>query len=176
MICIYTDGSYRRPGNVGAYGYIKVDMLTDKIIGQDIQTKFKTTNNEMELKAIQLALQSLGDTSTQCTIYTDSQYCIFALTKWIFGWMKYNWLTCNNEPVKNKELLLATYKLLKKHIVTLTWVKGHNGDKYNEKIDTLVQDASKKLMDSVTPLNILTTTTLLPSKYFVHIAEDDYTL
>ncbi|GFR64655.1 ribonuclease H1 [Elysia marginata] len=36
-------------------------------------------------------------------LYTDSQYLINGITKWIGGWKKREWKTSAGEPVKNKE-------------------------------------------------------------------------
>lgn len=187
MLEIYTDGSLRRP-NIGAYGFVIVDTKKDHVVYKHVKTQLNTTNNIMELKAIEDALLYLKK-PTQCIVYSDSQYSVFALTRWIYGWIKYNWTTMSGQPVKNKELLLSIHTLMKYHDVKLLWVKAHNGDKYNEMVDELVQAATRKLQqeNSLTVVDMIdgkkhTVKTAqplpeikypIPSDFGAHIAQDD---
>lgn len=126
---VYTDGSCDNVRiKVGGSGYV---ILKD---GEVIKTKNKgfypTTNNRMELLAIVSALNSLPDGS-EVIVFTDSQYCIKVLD----GYMH----------EKNQDLINLYLKISKslKRIVFM-WVKGHNGNKYNEMADELAFSAFKE--------------------------------
>lgn len=141
MLHIYTDGSLRKP-NIGAYGYIVVK--NDTILMKFVETELDTTHNVMELKAILEAIKIVKPNES-ATIYSDSQYAIMALTKWSIGWRKNNWKTIDGNPVKNKEIFEAILDAMNDRYISYIWVKGHDGDKYNEQIDSLVQEATLKL-------------------------------
>jgi ribonuclease HI len=62
-----------------------------------------TTNNRMELTAAISGIEMLvaGETAT---LYSDSQYVVNGITKWIRGWKKNNWVTSTNKRVLNQDL------------------------------------------------------------------------
>lgn len=65
-------------------------------------------------------------------MYTDSQYVQRGMLEWIDGWIKKNW-----KNVKNPELWQELHSLSQKHTIEWKWVRGHSGDFYNERADTL---------------------------------------
>lgn len=135
MYRIYTDGSSKN----GKAGWAFVVVLPD----MDIQSSgaiFDTrgTNNIAELVAIYEALTwwvtEYG--TTPVTVYTDSMYSINSITKWAQKWEKNGWITTDNKPVKNKELIISIRALCSQN-VHFEHVKGHSGDYYNEIVDSL---------------------------------------
>ena len=66
-------------------------------------------------------------------IVSDSQYVISSITG---GYAK-KWLEEKDFSKKNLDLWFELIDLVEFHNVTFTWVKGHNGDKWNELADTL---------------------------------------
>ncbi len=83
-----------------------------------------TTNNRMEITAVLEALKRCPNNSL-VKVITDSQYVIGTMTK--------NW-----KRNKNTDL----WSLLDKEVqrmkcVDFEWVKGHNGNEYNELADNL---------------------------------------
>ncbi|MBE6535998.1 MAG: ribonuclease HI, partial [Ruminococcaceae bacterium] len=50
---------------------------------------------------------------------------------------KRGWVKPDKKPALNPDLWEKLLDLLKKHKVTLVWVKGHNGHPYNERCDVL---------------------------------------
>ncbi|MBT4921885.1 MAG: ribonuclease HI [Rickettsiales bacterium] len=137
-ITLYTDGScLNNPGN-GGWGAILIYNGTEKAISGHQKD---TTNNQMELKAVIEGLRSL---KSRCEIdlYTDSKYVQQGMTSWIFNWIKNDWKSANKKPVKNKGLWLELHAESQKHDITWNWVKAHNGDKYNEKVDLLANKAA----------------------------------
>ena len=135
---IYTDGGAR--GNPGPGGFGAV-----VIFGQyckELKGAFDhTTNNRMELMA---AIASLGILKEPCaiTLYSDSKYLVDAMTKgWLVGWKKRGWLKSDKKPVLNRDLWEQLEQEAGGHTIAWKWVKGHAGNTFNERCDSLVNDA-----------------------------------
>lgn len=140
-VTIYTDGACS--GNPGPGGWGAILMIDDnkkEISGGSPDT----TNNIMELTAVIEALKTLKR-PCKVNLYSDSAYVVNAFVqKWIYGWLKKNWKTANNEPVKNQELWKELYSLTKIHDVTFNKVKGHSDNEFNNRCDELaVMESSK---------------------------------
>lgn len=136
-ITIYTDGAAR--GNPGAAGFGVVIIFEDKIkeIGG---RKDHATNNQMELIAPIEALKYLKkkEMNIPIEIFSDSKYVILGITEWIFNWQKNNWRNAAKKPVLNKELWLELYELVGQFSkIKWTYVKGHSGDKWNDRVDEI---------------------------------------
>lgn len=135
----YTDGSCLNnpgPGGVGVYM-----RRTDRETKNTKRLSFgfrHSTNNEMELGAILLALTSVS-TPAIFTIYTDSQYAIDCLCKWHHSWAKSNWETCK----KNKHMIQLIVMIMRYHTVEFVKVRGHSGDPGNELADQLAKQGSR---------------------------------
>lgn len=145
---IYTDGSCL--GNPGPGGWGAVIRIGDDIKEMSGGAP-RTTNNRMELTGVITALNSLRGPHL-VTLFTDSQYIVRAFNeRWIYGWKKRGWAKADGE-LKNKDLWQELYALTQKHTVTWMWVKGHNGNEYNERCDKLAVAAAKKFSsDDTTP-------------------------
>lgn len=119
---VYTDGSCSPNPGKGGWGFIAVFSDRDEYYRGD--SKY-TTNNIMEMTAVIEALDTFPD-EKEFVIYSDSLYVInCAIGKWkrkanVKLWEKYDSLS------KGKN-------------VSFIWVKGHNGDEYNEKVDKLAK-------------------------------------
>lgn len=137
IIKIYTDGACS--GNPGKGGWGAILLYQDKektINGFDPET----TNNRMELIAVIEALKIIKK-NIKIKIYTDSNYVKDGITKWIFSWKKNGWKNSKKQVVKNSDLWQELDLLVQKYDVEFFWVKGHNGDKYNEIADQLARRA-----------------------------------
>jgi len=135
MITVYTDGACS--GNPGKGGWGVVILINkDEIFlnGGDNNT----TNNKMELTAAIEALKHFKKRE-KITLITDSKYVKDGIQTWIKNWKKNNWKTSAKKPVKNKELWIELDDLITRHHVNWEWVKGHAGNKYNEKADDLAR-------------------------------------
>lgn len=139
---IYTDGACSGNPGIGGWGCI----LRCRDVEKELSGGEKnTTNNRMELTAVIEALKALK-TSCNITLYTDSQYVMKGVTEWLSGWKKNNWKTTNKKSdVKNVDLWQTLDTLLQKHEIRFVWVKGHNGDEGNERVDSLARSEVLKL-------------------------------
>jgi ribonuclease HI len=127
---VYTDGSCL--GNPGPGGWAAIGP--DFSVSGGLQL---TTNNAMELTAAIRALERTGNTPV--TLYTDSCYVKNGITKWILNWKKNGWKTTKGDPIKNRELWIQLDDVNGSH-VTWKWVKAHNGNPLNEKVDKLARE------------------------------------
>ena len=131
-------------GNPGPGGWGTILMY--KGVEKEISGGMKhTTNNIMEITAVIEGLKMLKY-KCEVEIYSDSAYVVNAFNnKWIYGWIKNNWINSNKEPVKNKELWQELYNLTKEHEVKFIKVKGHSDNKYNNRCDELARAAISKV-------------------------------
>ena len=136
MIKIFTDGACSGNPGIGGWGVVILINDNDPIFlnGGEIQT----TNNRMELTATIKALKHFKEHQF-ITLITDSKYVKDGIESWIANWKKNGWKTASKKPVKNKELWLELDSQIAKHKITWEWVKGHAGDKYNERADFLAR-------------------------------------
>jgi len=135
-VLIYTDGACRNNPGPGGYGALLIYGKREKEISG---FKAHTTNNEMELMAALVALQSLKE-PCKVTLYSDSAYLVNAfLQGWIYNWEKLGWKK-KKEPLKNKEIWMNIYEMTKKHEVTWVKVKGHSDNEFNNRCDELARN------------------------------------
>jgi len=136
MIIIYTDGACSGNPGIGGWGVVILENDKEPIFlnGGDNNT----TNNRMELSAAINALKFFKE-KKELTLITDSKYLKDGINSWIQNWKKNGWKTASKKAVKNKELWLDLDEMILKHNITWQWVKGHTGNKYNEKADYLAR-------------------------------------
>jgi ribonuclease HI len=137
---IYTDGScLGNPGFGGWAGHCEGNFT---ICGGDGP---KTTNNIMELTAVIRSLRKSNDLGhKEIIIHTDSSYVKNGITQWVYKWQNNNWKTSQGSDVKNKKLWINLLNLVDKFSnIEWIWVKAHNGDEFNEKVDTLARKTAE---------------------------------
>lgn len=139
---IYTDGACS--GNPGVGGWASVllyEQHKKELYGNDKET----TNNRMELTAVIEALKALKR-PCNVTLYSDSKYVIDSINKdWVYKWKANNWIKSDRKPALNTDLWKELLTLLEVHRVKFVWVKGHNGNEYNERCDELAVKAIKEI-------------------------------
>lgn len=137
-VIIYADGACT--GNPGPGGYGVVMMHGEH--RKEMSGGFRlTTNNRMEMLGCIVGLRSLKG---QCavSIYTDSKYVFNSMTKgWARRWKKNNWKR-DDKDVPNADLWEQMIELCDQHKVRFNWVRGHAGDKENERCDYLARTAA----------------------------------
>lgn len=132
-VIIYTDGACRGNPGVGGWGVIlSYKGKIKELCGGDKDT----TNNRMELMA---AIQALEALTKPCTVqlYSDSSYVLKGITEWMPNWKKRGWKTAAKHPVKNVDLWQRLDAAIAQHDIEWKWVKGHSGDKGNDRADAL---------------------------------------
>ena len=138
---IYTDGGCIGNPGPGGYGIILIYGTHTKELSGGFRF---TTNNRMELIA---AIEGLKVLKYKCkvSLFSDSKYLVDAFNQgWIYNWKKKNWQKSDKGDVKNVDLWKILYDLIKKHDVTLHWVRGHAGHKENERCDKLAIEAANR--------------------------------
>ena len=90
------------------------------------------------------ALDTL-DTPSYVELFSDSQYVCNAIEKrWLKTWLKNSWLTAARKPVKNQDLWRRLNELLENHSVSFIWLRGHAGQKQNERCDALAREQAAR--------------------------------
>lgn len=136
---IFGDGSaLGNPGPGGWGAILKYGNDIRKISGG---SKY-TTNNQMELTAIIMALKDVNF-ACDIEIYSDSQYVCKGINEWLHGWVKKNWKGSAG-PVKNVDLWKEYLDVAKGHSITCIWVKGHAGHPENEECDKMAVNEANK--------------------------------
>lgn len=134
-IVIYTDGScYKNPGPGGYAALIFDDDKEIIIKGFNPDT----TNNQMELKAVIEALKAIRKNKS-IVLYSDSNYVVKGINEWLKDWKMRGWKTSSNKEVKNLKLWQELDKLINKKKIKFRKVKAHQGNEYNEKVDSLAK-------------------------------------
>jgi len=97
-----------------------------------------STNIRMEAGALIAAMKDADGQEAQ--IFTDSEFWINVITKWAPNWAANGWKKKGGE-IKNLDLVQEAYELYQHSRVTLTWVRGHEGDEGNELADVWANKA-----------------------------------
>ena len=139
---IYTDGACSgNPGN-GGYGIV-MEWVGRPYKKEFSQGYIKTTNNRMELLATILALKEVSPGSS-VLLHTDSQYVVNGITRgWARRWRANNWMRNKLDRAENSDLWEQLLILCDRLTVQFKWVKGHAGNKENERCDDLATTAAR---------------------------------
>ena len=142
---LFTDGGCS--GNPGPGGWAFVLRHPDS--GKELEQSGAvqdTTNNRMELMA---AIRGLGTLTCPSAVelLTDSVYVGQGITEWMPKWKANGWQRRpRGGEVKNLDLWKTLDKLLAKHEVVFTHVRGHSGHPENERCDTAAVAAYQKFL------------------------------
>ncbi len=132
-VTIYTDGACKVKSGHGGWGAVlSYKGMTKEICGAERDT----TNNRMELMGAIMALEAILSPS-KVLLHSDSTYVIKGISEWLPGWKKRGWMTASKEPVKNVDLWQRLDAAKEKHQIEWKWVKGHAGNRGNERADEL---------------------------------------
>jgi len=112
----------------GAFAYV---ILQDgELLHRHAEKIEHETNNRAEIKAILYGVQALPNNS-EVEVFSDSQYAL--------GVLSGRYRAKKNPDLVNKyKKMVAT----KRMSVSYNWVRGHNGDKWNELCDQLCNEAA----------------------------------
>ncbi len=147
-VTIYTDGGADPNPGTGGWAAILIDPASGKareLSGGEPHT----TNNRMELTAAIRALEALKK-PCRVDLFTDSQYLRKGITEWLPGWVARGWRRKDGE-LQNEDLWRRLAELIQTHEIHWGWVKGHAGNKWNERADQLATLEIRKLRGGTRP-------------------------
>ena len=129
---IYTDGAYSSSRDQGGCAFVILNNSELEVFRYN-KGFLKCTNNQMEMMACIIALESIK-VSSNINILSDSMYVVGTYTK--------NW-----KRKKNINLWKRFDKAISFHKkVDFIHVKGHAEDKYNNICDELAVEASQMVL------------------------------
>jgi ribonuclease HI len=137
-VIIYSDGSCLN--NPGAGGYAALLIHDEKKYSEKViygNEKY-TTNNRMELTAAIVGLKALKS-PCDVTVISDSKYLVSGMSLWIKKWQTNNFLNAQKKPIPNQDLWQELLKLANYHSINWQWVKAHNGNELNERVDEIAR-------------------------------------
>nr|MBN1229783.1 ribonuclease HI [Anaerolineae bacterium] len=137
-VTIYTDGGADPNPGPGGWAAVLIHDATGttKELSGGEQA---TTNNRMELRA---AIEGLSALTQPCEVmlYTDSTYLYEGITQHIGSWMAKGF-----KNVKNVDLWQQLLVVVAGHDIHWQWVKGHAGNRHNERADALASSEIQRL-------------------------------
>lgn len=141
---IYTDGSFRPP-DAAACSFVIFSNKTKHVVSMKRFAYRGQTNNQMELRAIFHALDHPN--MDYVHIFSDSMYCIMALSTWYKTWEKRGWKNPLGEDIAHKELIQEILvKIKAKKFVKFIHVKAHQGDPFNSIADYLAAGLTARMV------------------------------
>lgn len=156
---LYTDGSGDNVTNVGEGGYAYLIMDTN---GNHIKEfsggAYNVTANQMELKAIIEGCKAIPVDNAKVTVCSDSMYAINVLSG---RYKAYVNLSLIAEHEQNKKRLRIDYH----------WVKGHNGNEFNEYVDKMAGEARIKTVENRDNAYLASHQSIEPTE-LIHAADD----
>lgn len=152
----YTDGSCgTNSRGVGGWGVVLISGLTRfEVAGADPVA----TNNRMELFAAIIALE-VSPRAVPLRVYTDATYLQKGASLWLPKWKCRGWVTGRRmnfgrpdrngirkrtmagSPIANVDLWKRIDKLQEGRPVEWFWIRGHNGNGFNNEADALAVSA-----------------------------------
>ena len=141
QVTIHTDGACI--GNPGRGGYGVVLQFGEH--RKELSGGYRlTTNNRMELMGPIKALRTLKQ-SYFVILYSDSRYVVDAIEKgWVERWRAKGWMRNKKDRAINPDLWERLLDLCSEHEVEFRWVRGHAGNRYNERCDRLATQAARQ--------------------------------
>lgn len=126
-VIIYVDGACQpNPGHMG----VGIVLLANGARKELSEYVGQGTNQQAEINAARLAFQALKK-PCRVTVFSDSQYLV---------------QTMNGAYRRGTHLNLweDLDRAIMNHQVKWVWVKGHNGDKENERANLLAENAARR--------------------------------
>jgi ribonuclease HI len=141
-VVIYADGGCINNPGPGGYGVV---VLQDGSRKERSGGYRLTTNNRMELMAAIVGLRELeGSQAGPVTVCTDSRYVVDGVSKgWAKKWRANGWMRDARSRAVNIDLWSMLLDLCDKLRPSFVWVKGHAGNKENERCDALAKKAAQ---------------------------------
>ena len=143
---LYTDGGFCKTGAspIGSWSFVIHSEDNDSVHMHryGLVEHHKQTSQTAEMSAIINALKFVEEKICQGDIFlaqtidlkviSDSQYCVNGANDWMHKWKKQNWLDKQNVDLW-KQIYTLTVNTFKS--VQFEWVRGHDGNRFNELAD-----------------------------------------
>lgn len=144
-VVVFTDGACQGNPGPGGWGWA-VERGGGFEGAEGSGAEAKSTNQRMEVWAVLDALTTLLPlTDLPIRVVSDSTYVVNCFRdRWWAGWEKRGWKNSQKQDVANQDLwkpLVALYKTEASRI-SFTWVKGHSGNRMNDRVDALAVAAA----------------------------------
>ncbi len=139
QVTIYTDGACEPNPGHGGWAALLLSGKHEKVL---TGANTSTTNNRMELTAAVEALKALKE-PCRVELYTDSEYMRRGITEWLPDWRRRGWKRKSGR-LANIDLWQQLEAGLQKHTIAWHWVRGHAGDPYNLRVDSLARKAMRQ--------------------------------
>lgn len=138
---LYTDGACLGNPGPGGFGVVLLFGEHRKELSGGYR---KTTNNRMELTAVIQGLEALKE-KCKVELYCDSKYVVDALSNgWATKWRANGWRRNKKERALNPDLWGRLLELCEAYEVSCHWVRGHSGNRENERCDQLATQAAAR--------------------------------
>jgi ribonuclease HI len=139
-VAIWADGACLGNPGPGGYGVVLLHAGHRRELSGGHR---HTTNNRMELLGAIRGLEALTEPCA-VTLCSDSIYVVKAMREhWPQGWRSRGWRRADKQPVANQDLWERLLALSDSHDVTWRWVRGHSGERENERCDALASAAAR---------------------------------
>jgi ribonuclease HI len=141
IVRIFTDGS--AIGNPGAGGWGAVVIEGKK--RREMCGAYPWTNiSEMELLAAVEALRSIPPGS-RIELYSDSELLILGMRGFVLRWQSQGWRNRRGVALQHRDLWLQLIQFNLELNIRWTWLRGHNGHRWQSRADALAYGAARSL-------------------------------
>lgn len=145
MVELFTDGASSKNGN-GGWAFVAV--YDDLEVWREAGGVTSTTNQQMELAAVIRALE-WAPRGVPVEVVSDSAYVVNCFVEaWFEKWERSGWQKGGRGgPVANRQLWERLLRAWRARSAATSWrhVRGHQGDRWNERADSLAVDAKHAL-------------------------------
>lgn len=142
QIIIYSHGSC---GDlyIGSGGWAVI-LVAENTIKELKGSEKWSTNNRLALISAIKALEMI-ESKHEIEFYTDSQYLVDGITRYINSWIKNNWHKSDGTQVKNKELWQQLRQLASGHEIKWKVVDFFGENKYQKRVLELASNARQEV-------------------------------
>jgi ribonuclease HI len=139
---IYTDGSCL--GNPGPGGWAVMYVISDGCSAMVAASEELTTNNRVELKAVDMALRELAR-KPELASYVKDPHTIYTDSQNVIGWLSLGWKRKNPEI---RKLCANIEKTIEENNLNISFakVKAHSDDKHNDWVDSKARALAESLL------------------------------
>lgn len=147
FVHVYTDGSCENNGKKHAIAGLGVYFGDNHPLNASEPVKGRATNNVGEIQA---AIKAIHDAQKhgvkRLNIFTDSQFLINSVCKWMAAWKAKNWKLSSGKPVANEVDFKKLDQLIESGNVLIKWsyIAAHRGHAGNEEADRLAKEGAQK--------------------------------